>query len=781
MSKLKDIKIRNVWSNGRDLEIVYKEGEERKHTFLKNFPWYFVVNDKGEDTFWMNRFADKIVKEDGYIKLYFLGTGGKEDNRASKAIETCKEDGYTIYESDVHSAKRFMTDYPVEVSADYDILYWDIETDDTKRFISIGQDRILSIAAIDNTGKEFYFTGDEKKILKDFLKLIENYDILTGWNTNDFDLPYLRGKWDVKRDIKTKKVISKNWINGRMNEYKLKFDWYKIANIDLMMRMRKLFKEDSSLKSYSLENVSQHFLGKGKVKYEGKIIDMYNNDPKKFKEYNLQDVKLLKELDEKIGIISLIAKECALSKTLISQFQGLYVSEVLDNMILRVAHEQHIYCPSKKIAEHTDYAGGLVFEPKPGLYKNVYVFDFKSLYPSIILTSNIGFDTIDKHDGFITEDFHYKVEGLVENPKMTNDDFIENPGTKVKFLKHKQSIVAQVVGKLVDERQVYKKKRLELVAQGKMKSSEYEQARANEIIIKELSNSVYGIMGLQSGRYYSLEIAESITKFGHWLLNFSKSFFYLEDGMNVIYGDTDSIFVESDHKIDIDEVLKRYHWRLEDVLKHSYNIDKSWIYLKYEKLFDSLLMVGKKYYAGNVSNIEGENVKEFIVKGLDLVKKATIPIALESQQEILNLILSGKKIEELEEAMTNYKYRILNNNFTFDELKIVTGITRNVNEYKQINAPHVRMAKEMIKLHGQLESNDIEYVIVDDCEPSAKLASRETFTGVFDNTYYWNNKVLPGLTRVLHVAFQNVDWNSKYYIRKRKVEPKYNKNQLTLF
>ena len=268
-----------------------------------------------------------------------------------------------------------------------------------------------------------------------------------------------------------------------MELYNLRFDWHKIADIDMMSRMRKLFKEDSKIKSFKLDDIANHFLGKGKIQHSEKIIDLYNNNRNKLREYNITDVVLLKELDEKLGIFKIIGKQCSISKTLMRDFKGIYVSELIDNLIIKEAHKLNLKVPTKIYQERVNYTGGLVFEPISGMYKNVYVFDFTSLYPSIIIDSNIGFDTINQ-------------EGII------------NPGTGIKFSNEELSIISKTVKKFLNLRQDYKNQRLKLLEENKKDTQEYESVRANELIMKELANSVYGVMGLQSGRYFSIEIAD---------------------------------------------------------------------------------------------------------------------------------------------------------------------------------------------------------------------------------------------------------------------------------
>jgi DNA polymerase elongation subunit (family B) len=768
MKDIKDIKIRNAYSVKNNLTFIYSENGKRKKHVIKNYIWYCVITlkDWKENKHKLEKsgYILKTERDGKYVKLFADKNEGSPKSGAKMLVNILNDYGIKVFESDLHSAKRFMVDNDIEVDDKYDILYFDIETDDTNRKIQIGATRILSFGAVDNKGNEFYFDDEnEEELLKKAIDLFYKYDVITGWNIDEFDLPYIFGS-------DTYDEFGNNvHITGRAEIYDLpRFLRYKVARIDMLRRARKLFKEDTSLKSYSLENVSQHFLKKGKLKYEGKVIDMYNNDKEKLRKYNMNDVYLLKELDEKTGMIDLIAKECAMAKCLIRDFAGVYVSQVLDNMILREAHKNGIYAPSKRqVRNPVDYVGGLVFTPHVGYHKNVYVFDFKSLYPSIIMTSNIGFDTVQP-----------------QIPEAT-PDVIKNPGTGVMFKKNPQSVIAKVVEQLVEERQVYKKLRLDLVAEGKMQTEEYKSARANEIIVKELSNSVYGIMGNQGLRYYSLETAESITKTGHYLLRFSRDYFNSLKGCEVIYGDTDSLFVKSDKPLNVDKTLKTYHQKLQVDLREKFNIDTTYISLKYEECFSGLIMVGKKYYAGRVVNIEGKEVNEFIAKGIDIVKKAALPIVLEVQRKVIDLILEGKNEQTLKAYVRDIQARLYSGEFKFDDLKISTGINKELKDYKQINAPHVRVARYLFEQTGVLEVNEISYVIVDDNAPKeglSGLALRETFDGNFDKTYYWNNKIFPPMERILISAFPNVDWNAEFKIKSpRKSRTKVSEGQQELF
>lgn len=769
-------KIRNIWSDGNNLKISYKKGDVRYYSTIEDFPWYFVVST--ED--YTNNPVFKELQEGGliqnvehqdfgYTKIYCKMMYGKRHSEAAAVIKILNESNIKHYEADLHSAKRFLIDNPVEISEEYDILYFDIETDDTERKIRVGGTRILSIGAIDNKGNRFYFDNkDERVLITNFLKILKNYDVLASWNGDEFDIPYIRGGIKYEGEGENRQKIE---IVGRMQHLGMSkrlpsewIGWKQICHIDLLKRARKVYKEDSSIKSYSLENICQHFLKKGKIKFKGKIVNL---SKAKLKEYNMHDVELLKELDEKLGMVNMIGKMCAISKTLIYYFAGMFVGEVIDSMIIREAHLNNMYVPSNIKREKGSYVGAFVFEPVPGLYKDVVCFDFKSLYPSIISTFNIGFDTIESSIG-----------------NRLKSAFIVNPGTQIPFRRDQKSIVASAVEKLVEARQSYKKERLKLVNEGKMKGDDYETIKANENVVKELSNSVYGILGSQYHRYYSKPLAESITKTGQFLLQLSKKFFESR-GLSVIYGDTDSIFVQWKSEKSIEEVMKEYHTKLDVILKERFNVKDNIVYLKYEKTFSSLIMLGKKYYVGKVTNIEGNAVDEQIVKGIDLVKKGTLKLTSQVQQGVINLIYDNKPISDIKYFLQRYQLLLAQKEFKFDELKIVKGVGEALGDYspKSQNQPHIMAARKMIARDGYLETNTVEYVVVNkklESDNEDKIALEDEFNGSFDRVYYWNEHLFAAAKRILEIVYPSVDWDKEYELKYPKKEKHLAKGQLTL-
>ena len=329
MKELKDIKIRNAYSDGQDIVLVYRDGGRKKRKVIENFQWYFAV--KKSDCINKKKVFDELMEGNVinkidfdsnfplFVKIYATKTDKKNSDHRI-ALTYLHEHNIKTYEGDLNSVRRFLLDNDVTISDEYDVLYFDIETDDSERKIEIGAKRILSCAAVDKEGNTYYFDDDdEKELLQKMWRLFTRYDAIAGWNIDNFDLPYIKGY--TEHYVDSAGMVHRNWKNGREQYYKIEHPWYKMPTIDMMSRAKKIFKEGAALKSFSLNNVANYFLKKGKVKVEGRLIDLYHKDRETFKKYNIQDAMLLKELDEKVGMTDMIGMECNLGKALLLNFR----------------------------------------------------------------------------------------------------------------------------------------------------------------------------------------------------------------------------------------------------------------------------------------------------------------------------------------------------------------------------------------------------------------------------------------------------------------------------
>jgi len=794
-------KVVNTWNtyNG-NIGISYYQDGVRK-TIEKVPVWYFAVETKDVEK--INKIFNSGIhlfhmiedlKFPGYTKIYCKReTGGI-------MAELLENEGILTYEGDLMPDKRWFIDAGVEISDRYDKLYFDIETDDTLEKIEIGRDRILSFGAIDNNGKKFFIIlkentdEEEKKMLIKILKLVNMYDMVIGWNSSGFDIPYLRERM-VKYDLhKTK-------------DYR----WKELARYDLLKRFRHIFRFDNHLKKFNLDFIGNYFLGKGKINHAGdKIIDLYNNNKTKLKEYNLEDCILVKELDEKLGVSDMMIRQCQWCGVPASQF-GLY--SIIDSYILKMAHdvgkfgrtsikaikERSTYNTrvsenssetsqqklNKEDPEKSKYLGAIVLDPKVGFYNRVYVFDFKSLYPSMMITSNIGYDTLRD----VAE------ENCIINPGTAE---IPRRDTKIKptFFIKEPSVINLAITNLLKKRTEYKNLKLKMIEDRTNKGPGWDRVVSDEIIVKELSNSTYGIMGLEYGRYYDVDIAESITLFGQWMILYTRDYFN-KIGYNVIYGDTDSVFVETgDREMDLDKELELYHAQLKIDLKEKYRIEDSSIQLNFDKQYESLILIAKKSYTGHVVNIEGKKTDDIYARGLEFIKKNTFSFASVKQKELVDLLLH-RKIQTAEECIewrkqTKYEFNI--KDFTKEELTLTQKVGKPIKEYTGKTLPlHVRLAKVLQDKTNQVFTNvEIDYIITDNVGEAKGMNGvlSEDFTGDFARDYYWTNKTQPILERITEVAFPGIEIfepKIKKIRMKKETKPKAKKKvtkkskQLSLF
>lgn len=239
----------------------------------------------------------------------------------------------------------------------------------------------------------------EPEMLKAFMDVIEDADVLSGWNSEAYDIPYV-----VNR---IKKVLGKHearklclWdVEPKVREFERggktqpTYDLIGRVHVDYLQLYKKYNYEERH--SYSLNAIAEIELGETKVAYDGTLDELYNDDFKKFLEYNIQDTRLLDKLDKKLQFIDLANSIAHANCVLIQTTMGAVA--VTDQAVLMEAHNRGMVCPDKKHDKDettTRAAGGWVANPKKGLHKWIASTDMKSLYPSVIRAFNMSPETI---------------------------------------------------------------------------------------------------------------------------------------------------------------------------------------------------------------------------------------------------------------------------------------------------------------------------------------------------------------------------------------------------
>lgn len=788
-------KLINTWNGESSITLRFNEDGKIKETKVRP-NWYFAIEKKDQPLCEKLLISRKVKlrpdTDSEFTKVYVDLDEGEEYR--SKIVLHLEEKGIKTYEGDLNLDRRWYIDYKPELSETYTKLYFDIETDDSKAGIIAGRDRILSYAAINHLGKRFFYMikeetdAEEKILIENFLKLAVQYDMLLGWNTKGFDIPYLQRRIKhlyVGKNVRVMKdengdIVDDEKANQRVEltpaeRRKLPHDsnvFSRVSRVDLLARMRHIYRFDSQIKKFSLDHIANHFLGKGKIKHEDKkIIDLYRTDKNLLKDYNIEDCILTKEIDEKLGISDMVIRMSLWTGVPVSKF-GLY--SIIDAFITRKAHEQKKYVrtsipaikersvenlPGNDNADDTNnfkvspdteeaqYTGAVVLDAQIGLYSNVYVFDFKSLYPSVMRTSNIGWDTLryEADESYIKNPGTYMFPRKVGDVKPTN--FIKSP-----------SVINLAITELLDKRTEYKNLKLKLIEDGKNSGPDWDRVVSDEIIVKELSNSTYGIMGLQYGRYFDVDIAESITLFGQWNLNNAKEFFEGR-GYKVIYGDTDSVFVAAGDKgLNIREELDLFHIDLRERLKRDWNIDKCHIQLNFDKHHRTFLLVAKKTYVGHCINMEGKKVDQLYTRGLDFIKKNTFGYAAKLQEDLVKRILiKGITTEDIIGFVLKAKEDFYKKEFSKEDLTITQKIGKSFDSYKS-KPLHVQLAQERHKKVGGMNRNvEVEFIVTG-TEKGMKGILADEYTGEYDRDYYWFNKTLPVLERVTQPVIGEYDF-----------------------
>jgi len=422
-----------------------------------------------------------------------------------------------------------------------------------------------------------------------------------------------------------------------------------------------------SRRSYSLDNTAKQDLGEQKIKRWRSMEKMWEEAPDFLLKYNLRDVELCVKLGDKHGVFPFFFA--------LQDLVGLSLEElnhnslIIDFMLLKM-HKDDTAFPNIPFAQRTKYEGAYVIDPPAGRFKNVATFDFKSLYPSIIMSFNISPDTI------------------VE----VGDAPINIIG--IKFRTDKVGIFPQLIKQLYTER-FRLKKEMKKYERGTI---EWKALDNKQQAIKTAMNSMYGVTAFPGFRLYESRVAEAITAKGRELIKSTKARAE-KRGYQVIYGDTDScmIVMKSDNSADACkesvELAAQINKELSTDIIAETKIDCS-VETAFEKLFSSMIFVGvKKRYCGLLYMRDDKLVAEkdrFHVTGFDIKKKDTPPIATKILKQAFIMLLEFKDLAEIEKWVQE-QVKVLELKID-DECCLNMEMARGYDEYDNLPM-HVRAAR----------------------------------------------------------------------------------------
>ena len=582
------------------------------------------------------------------------------------------------------------------------VLSFDIETDpQTDRLLAIacyGQDRenklVDEVVIVDPAGRTMpeHAVGvvNERQALLHFQKLVERLDpdVLTGWNVIDFDLTQLL-RFATRARLDLQLGREKGRVNIRPAQGYFGSGHVSIPGRVVLDGVDLLRGAFLKLDSYSLESAALTYLGEGKVFTGGpqqsvqdvdvanprhqqdgqgrdkveEILHTYRQELGRFALYARTDARLVVDILDKLDLIDLAFARSRLTgmppdrvAASIASFDFLYLNELV---------QRQIAAPSLIAGARGagPQSGGAVFEPKVGIHENVWVLDFKSLYPSIIRT--------------------YNIDPLGYVAGLTDDDPIETV-SGARFSRS-PSILKQMLDRLVPERAEAKARGDEVASQA----------------IKILMNSCYGVLGTPACRFYNPELANAITGQGRYFLQWSKDWF--EDrGYTVLYGDTDSVFVSSaiadaTQAMETGEnLVKEFNETLARHISETARAD-SHLELEFEKLYSKLFLAkvrggnqgARKRYAGLKV---GATEPEFV--GMEVVRRDWTDLAKEIQRGLFGrLFADNTDGEELAGYVSDVVQKLRLGELD-RQLVYRRGLRKPVEDYVTNVPPHVQAVKK---------------------------------------------------------------------------------------
>ena len=626
-------------TEARDFVRQYKEVEDFEIYGNTRFLYQYIAQEHPED---------EVKFDSSKIRVFTID------------IETAAENGFPDIES-----------------ADQEILAISIKDSFTGRIT------VWGARAYDNTDAEvdYMHFRTEEGMLNAFLGYWQdNYpDVVTGWNVQLFDMPYIANRIERILGEKAVKLLSpwrlvsqrEIYIKGRRQ---FAVDTLGISTLDYLELYKKFTYQNQE--SYRLDHICNVELGEKKLDHSeyDTFKEFYENNWQKFIDYNIHDVRLVDKLDDKMKLIDLAFTMAYDAKV---NYEDVFSQvRMWDNYIYCELNKRKIAIPPKKEAtKDAKYAGAYVKEPKPGFYDWVVNFDLNSLYPHLIMQYNISPETL-----WETRHSNASVEGILNKEIEVNPEFA-TCANGAQYRKDVQGFLPLMMQKMYDSRVIFKKKMIKAKQEYEKNPSvelTKEIARCNNIqMAKKISlNSAYGAIGNEHFRYYRLANAEAITLSGQvsirWIENkmnaYLNSLLQSQDIDYVIASDTDSIYLNlgplvdkffSDKSSDKARIValldKICQDKLEPFIDSSYEelaayvsaYDQKMI-MKRENIADRGIWTAKKRYILNVWDSEGVRYKEPKMKimGLETARSST-PAYFRDKLYAAFQIIIGKTNDEL--------------------------------------------------------------------------------------------------------------------------------------
>ncbi len=592
------------------------------------------------------------------------------------------------------------------------VLAFDIEVYAPTGSPKPASDPVIIISTMNSEGEFKQFVAedmDDKEVIKGFAEYVRSYDpdIIVGYNSNKFDWPYLRDrakflgiKLDLSRRVgvePTTSVYGHISIAGRLN-----VDLYDYAE------------EMPEIKVKTLENVAEYL---GVMRKEERVEIPWYEIPKYWERPDLRD-KLLQYAKDDVLATYGIGEKILPFAVQLAYITGLPLDQVgaasvgfrLEWYLMREAYRLGELVPNRVERPPLTYKGAIVLEPRKGLHENIAVLDFSSMYPNIMIRYNVGPDTL------LRRGEEEPPEGVWVAPEVGH-----------RFRRAPPGFFKTVLETLLELR---KRIRIQM-RKYEPGTPEYRLLDNRQKAVKVLANAAYGYQGWTVARWYCRECAEAVTAWGRQTIMGALKIAG-ELGLEVIYGDTDSLFVKHER-----DKVEKFIELVEERLGFDIKVDKV-----YRRVF---FTEAKKRYIGLLED------GRIDIVGFEAVRGDWAEIAKEVQERVAEIILKEGDVEKAIEYVRGLMDELKAGGVPLEKLIIWKTLTKPIREYS-VEAPHVAAAKRMLEKGYRVEVGDkVGYVIV---KGGGTLSSRAypyflVNPGDVDANYYVDHQVIPAALRIL--------------------------------
>ncbi len=588
--------------------------------------------------------------------------------------------------------------------------------------------KVLTWKRFKTKDKSIEFVESEAALIRRIIEIIEKEqpDILLGYFSDGFDLPYLKTRAE-HLGIELRPGLDRSGIRlSHARETVCRITG--IVHLDIFKFIRKTMFSLLRTSEYTLEAVSQELLGEGKGGVDvSQLAEAWDKHPEKLEQfcrYNLKDAELTYRLykklfDNLLELVKVVGQG-------ITEVSRMAYSQLVEWYLLKQAFLDGRAVP---LGPHGDdigarrqqtFQGAFVVKPEPGLHKDIIVLDFRSLYPSIISAHNISPETLGC--------------GCCRKAVVPGDN-------SVWFCQKQKGFISGVIESLITRRIRVK----EIMA--KATASEKRVLHARQYALKTVANSMYGYLGFAAARWYSLEAAKSITAYGRY---------YINDvikraeaaGFQVLYGDTDSVFLSlrGRSRAEAEAFIGKVNTKLPGLME-----------LEFEGFYPRGLFVSlkdaeqgggaKKKYA-----LLGEDGR-ITIKGFESVKRNYADIAREVQERVLDMVLRDEDVEKAFAYLRKTIREVREHKVPIGKVVLMTQLQKPLNRYQSIG-PHVAAALRLQKTgHPVGPGMMVKYVII---SGKGKISERarlpeEIGQKDYDAEYYIAHQIIPVVEKIFEV------------------------------